>query len=112
MPSHRWLASQFVHPWLFSLVAGQRLTDTTNGYRALRLSVLDDAGINLDQPWLDRYELEPYLLLMAIRLGYVVREAPVTKVYPPPGQPYTKMKPVADWWRIIRPIVRLAFVRR
>jgi dolichol-phosphate mannosyltransferase len=107
MPRHRRLASQYAHPWLFSLAAGQRMTDTTNGYRALRLSLLDDPRLDLDQPWLDAYDLEPYLLLRAIRLGYVVREVPVSKVYPPRGQPYTKMRPVTDWWSILRPIALL-----
>jgi dolichol-phosphate mannosyltransferase len=105
MPMHRQLASRFVHPWLFSAFAGQWMTDTTNGFRALRLSVLDDPRIALDQPWLDAYDLEPYLLLTAIRLGYVVRETPVSKMYPGGRVPYTKMRPVVDWWSIVRPIV-------
>jgi len=107
MPRHRRVASRYLHPWLCSLAARQRLTDTTNGYRALRLSVLGDPRLRLDRPWLDAYELEPYLLLTAIRLGYVVREVPVSKVYPPPGRPYTKMRPLTDWWSILRPVVLL-----
>jgi glycosyltransferase involved in cell wall biosynthesis len=107
MPRHRRLASQLIHPWLFSLAAGQRMTDTTNGYRALRLSVLDDPRIDLEQEWLDAYDLEPYLLFKAIRLGYVVEEVPVSKIYPGGRQPYTKMRPVTDWWSIVRPIVML-----
>jgi dolichol-phosphate mannosyltransferase len=107
MPWHRTLACRFIHPWLFSLAARRRLTDTTNGYRAVRLSVLDDRRIDLSAPWLDKYELEPYLLLTAIRLGYRVLEVPVTKSYPVDSARYTKMRPVTDWWRIIRPIVVL-----
>ena len=105
MPLHRVGASQLVHPWLFRLATGQRVTDTTNGFRAMRLSLLEDERLALDQPWLDRYELEPYLLMQAIRLGYVLAEVPVTKVYPAAKVPYTKMKPFVDWWRITRPIV-------
>ncbi|MFN2427479.1 MAG: glycosyltransferase family 2 protein [Candidatus Binatia bacterium] len=105
MPAHRIGASQVLHPWLFRLVAGQRITDTTNGFRALRLTMLDDPRLDLAQPWLDGYELEPYLLLRAIRLGYVVGEVPVTKVYPASRKGYTKMRPLVDWWRIVRPIV-------
>jgi dolichol-phosphate mannosyltransferase len=105
MPLHRLGASRVLHPFLFRLAAGQRLTDTTNGFRALRLTLLDDPRLDLDRRWLDRYELEPYLLMKAIRLGYVVVEAPVTKVYPPSRKRYTKMKPLVDWWRITRPLV-------
>lgn len=109
MPKHRLGASQVLHPLLFRLASGgRRITDTTNGFRALRLSVLDDARFRLDQPWLDRYELEPWLLLKALRLGYVVLEVPVTKIYPPAGARYTQMRPFVDWWSILRPLVFVA----
>jgi dolichol-phosphate mannosyltransferase len=107
MPAYRRVTTQLVHPLLFSAAARRRLTDTTNGFRALRLSILDDPRIRLDQEWLDKYELEPYLLFTAIRLGYAVREAPVTKIYPPAALGYTKMEPITGWWSILRPIVYL-----
>jgi dolichol-phosphate mannosyltransferase len=107
MPFWRRMASQYVHPTLFSLAARRRMTDTTNGYRALRLSILDDPGFALNQSWLDGYDLEPYVLLRAITLGYGVREVPVSKTYPEAGEPYTKMRFAIDWWRIVRPIVML-----
>lgn len=109
MPFYRRLSTQFVHPLLFSTFARQRMTDTTNGYRALRLEVLKDERVNLNQQWLDKYELEPYLLYTLIRLGYPVREAPVTKIYPQRHLGYTKMKPITGWWSILRPILLLGF---
>ena len=109
MPFYRRLSTQFVHPLLFSTFARRRMTDTTNGYRALRLEVLNDKRINLDQDWLDKYELEPYLLYTLIRLGYGVREVPVTKIYPMKQLGYTKMKPITGWWSILRPILLLGF---
>jgi len=39
-----------------------------------------------------RYELEPYLLLKTIRLGYRHGEVPVTKIYPKHELGYTKMR--------------------
>ena len=108
MPFYRKLATR-IHPWLFSLFAGQRITDSTNGFRAIRLSLLDDPRINLDQEWLDKYELEPFLLFKALKLGYKVTEVTVTKIYPPKHLGYTKMKPVTGWWSILRPIFLLGF---
>jgi acetyltransferase-like isoleucine patch superfamily enzyme len=108
MPLYRRIATQFVHPFLFSLSVRRRFTDTTNGYRALRLAVLDDPRLNLNQSWLDKYELEPYLLFKMIRLGYAAREVPVTKIYPSAKLGYTKMKPITGWWSILRPILLLA----
>ncbi|MBI2217407.1 MAG: glycosyltransferase family 2 protein [Candidatus Rokubacteria bacterium] len=107
MPAYRMVATRFAHPWLFSLVTGRRVTDTTNGFRAIRTTVLRDPRIDWTQPWLSRYELEPYLLYKAITLGYRYREAPVTKVYPRRELGYTKMRPVTDWWSILRPLVYL-----
>ena len=107
MPFYRRLATGFVHPGLFSLVAGQKITDSTNGFRAIRISCFDDERINLDQDWLDQYELEPYIFYKFIKLGYKVKEVPVTKIYPPKELGYTKMKPITGWWSILRPIVLL-----
>jgi dolichol-phosphate mannosyltransferase len=99
----RWLTR--LYPWLFRLASGAPCTDGTNGFRAFRLSLLDDPRIRLDQEWLDRYELEPYLLLQAVRCGYRVREAPVTVRYHARGT--TKMHLLRDGWRILRPLVFL-----
>jgi dolichol-phosphate mannosyltransferase len=43
---------------LTSLLLGQHFGDVTCGFRAYRLALLDDSRIDLDQEWLDRYELE------------------------------------------------------
>lgn len=107
MPSYRVIATKLIHPWLFSLVSGMKITDSTNGFRAVRLSLLNDRRIDLDQKWLDRYELEPYLFYKVIKLGYRVKEVPVAKIYPPKEQGYTKMKPVTGWWSILRPLIYL-----
>lgn len=109
MPVYRRLATGYVHPLLFSLAAHRRITDSTNGFRAMRLSLFNDPRINLDQEWLDAYELEPYVFYKAIRLGYKVREVAVTKIYPPKSLGYTKMKPVTGWWSILRPVFLLGF---
>jgi dolichol-phosphate mannosyltransferase len=104
MPLYRRIATR-VHPLLFSLVAGRRVTESTNGFRAIHCRVLADPSLDLSAPWLDEYELEPYLYLRAIRLGYRTVEVPVTKVYPPRRLGQTKMKPVSGWWSILRPLV-------
>jgi dolichol-phosphate mannosyltransferase len=91
---------------VFSIVALHRITDATNGFKLFRTEICRDWP--LAQPWLDRYELEPYLLYQAIRRGCRVCEVPVTKYYPPDRSlGYTKMKAWRDWWRIIRPMLLL-----
>lgn len=113
MPLYRRAATR-LHPLLFSLAARRRVTDSTNGFRAIRVELLHDPQIDLDQPWLDEYELEPYLYLRAIRTGRKTVEVPVTKVYPPKKLGQTKMKPITGWWSILRPLlyVGLGFKRQ
>ncbi len=106
MPLYRRIATR-IHPLLFSLVAGRRLTESTNGFRAFHRRILEDDRIALDQPWLNEYELEPYIYLKTIRLGYRTVEVPVTKTYPPKSVGQTKMKPLVGWWSILRPLVFL-----
>jgi len=99
----RWLTR--FYSLLFRLASGYPSTDGTNGFRALRLAMLDDPRIRLDQAWLDRYELEPYLLYQAVRCGYRVSEVPVTVRYHDRGT--TKMRPFKDGWRLLRPLILL-----
>jgi dolichol-phosphate mannosyltransferase len=108
MPVMRFLLVR-VYSWLLRRLSGFPYTDGTNGFRAFKVSLLDDGRIDLWQPWLDTYELEPYLLFKAATCGFGVREVPVTIRYAngDPAQ-WTKMKPFRDWWRIARPLVFLA----
>jgi dolichol-phosphate mannosyltransferase len=107
MPAYRMFATRVVHPLVFSLAARKRVTESTNGFRAFKVDLLRDPRIDWRQTWLDRYELEPFLLLKTIRLGYRHCEVPVTKIYPKHQLGYTKMRPFVDWWSILKPVVLL-----
>ena len=104
MPVYRRIATR-IHPLLFSIVARRRVTESTNGFRAIHRRVLTDPRIDLSKPWLNEYELEPYLYLRAIRVGFRTAEVPVTKIYPPKKLGQTKMQPIKGWWSILRPLV-------
>ena len=107
MPLRRRLGTR-AYTLLFSLFCGRRVTDASSGFRAMRLSLFDDKRINLWQDWLDRYELEPYLLFKALRLRHRVIETAVTIEYPETdGIAYTKMRAITDWWKIFRPVLFL-----
>jgi len=106
MPLYRKFATK-IHPRLMSLIAGCKVTDSTNGFRAFRLSIFNDSKINIDQRWLSQYELEPYLLYKVLTLGFRFKEVSVTKIYPSKTLGYTKMKPLTGWWSILRPLIYL-----
>ena len=94
-----------LYSFLFSVLVLRRMTDATNGFRIFRSTILEDPAIDLHQPWLSSYDLEPYLLYKSIRRGYRVIEHPVTVRYHADG--YTKMGGVRDWWRLFRPALLL-----
>jgi len=61
-----------VFSWLLSAIGRTKLTDTSNGYRALRVSMLDDIAYRLVQPQYQTAEL----LIIAMRRGWRVTERP------------------------------------
>jgi len=113
MPLSRRLGTRG-YTFLFSLFVRRWVTDASSGFRAFKTSLLNDRRIDISQPWLDRYELEPYLLFKAIRLRHKVIEAPVAIEYPQSdGMKYTKMRVLVDWWKIFRPVLFLGLgIRR
>lgn len=92
---------------LFSILVGQRVTDATGGYQAYRLRILDDSRIDLHQAWLGRYEVETYLFAKTLLCGYRWKEVPVRITYGTRGKPYTRARPVVDWWGYFRPVLLL-----
>ncbi len=103
MPLYRKLATR-LHPLLVSFFCRRWITESTNGFRGIRVSIFEDERIDLEQEWLEHYELEVYLLMKVLKLGYGHREVPCTKIYPPKKLGITKMRPVLDWWNILWPV--------
>jgi dolichol-phosphate mannosyltransferase len=103
MPLHRKWGTR-AYSLLFSLFVRYWITDGTNGFRAFRRSLLENPGVNIHQSWLDGYSVETYLFVQAIRFKYKVREAAVSKIYPPSKNGYTKMKAWSGWWNHFKPV--------
>lgn len=61
-----------VFSWTMSAMGRTKLTDTSNGYRALRVSMLDDVAYRLVQPQYQTAEL----LIIAMKRGWRVTERP------------------------------------
>jgi glycosyltransferase involved in cell wall biosynthesis len=97
-----------VFSWVLSAIGRTRLTDTSNGYRALRVRMLDDIAYRLVQTQYQTAEL----LIIAMRRGWRVTERPT--VWLPRASGTTKKgknwlfgvrygRVVADtWWRMRR----------
>lgn len=86
----------------------RRFSDITCGYRAFRIDWIFESGINIQQRWLNRYELEFYILYWACRTGRRITEVPISIRYDHlgPGRE-TKIIPILDWLRMISPVLLL-----
>lgn len=92
-----------------SLLIGRKFSDITCGLRSYTLELLKDPAINLDQAWLNQYELEYYLHFKVARSKrYRILEVPVTMQYAQLARGrQSKIQPIIGWWSMIRPFLLL-----
>lgn len=93
-----------------SAMLKRRFTDITCGFRAYRLALFDDPAVQLEQSWLDRYEMEYYIHYHACRSprGIRIEEVPVTIDYSHLSEGRkSKIVPLVGWWSMTRPFVYL-----
>lgn len=97
-----------LYPLIWTLLTRVHCTDVTNGFRAYKLSIFSDDQINIEQNWLDGYQLEYYIHYKVLTLGYKTREVPISKTYPFQQKGgYSKISPLRDWWQIVGPLIYL-----
>ncbi|MDX2242977.1 MAG: glycosyltransferase family 2 protein [Leptolyngbyaceae cyanobacterium bins.302] len=107
-PFARKLAVPLIHAPIISLAAGFRYTDTTNGFRAISRQFLLDPKLQPFRDVFDTYNLHYYLSVMAPRLGYRVKELPVTRIYPPSGPTPSKIKGFKGEWHVLMQLLKTA----
>lgn len=88
---------------LVNMATGFRGTDVTCGFRAYKLSLFNDGRFQIDQSWLDKYEMEYYIHYHVLKGGYRIKEVPISMVYPSDRKNYSKIKPLVGWWSMVRP---------
>jgi dolichol-phosphate mannosyltransferase len=105
-----------VHASFLSIITKRRITDALEGFRAFKLSILENSAIDLNQDWLNTYGLETYLYYSVTKNHkYKYLEVPVSKIYPENkknilnknGESYSHIRPFLDWWHILKPIIYL-----
>jgi hypothetical protein len=110
-PASRWLGIRLVHAPLISLAARFRYSDTTNGFRAFSRRLLVDPRVAPFRDVFGCYELHYYLAIRAARLGFRVKELPVTRAYPATGGVPTKIKGFRGNWNVLMTLVRACLSR-
>ncbi len=103
LPAFRQASIPLVNLFVKVLI-GARLTDATCGYRAFVLSLIRRAEFDWKAEWLDTYGFEYYLYAKVILDGKLRwREVPITMRYPAKGKRYSKIRPILDWWAMLKP---------
>jgi dolichol-phosphate mannosyltransferase len=92
---------------IVSLFMLKRITDVTCLIGAYKLNIFNDSRIDIDQEWLNRYEMEFYILYKVIKYKYRIKEVPASIIYPEVKKNYSKIKPFSGWWLMIRPWIFL-----
>lgn len=106
-PSRHW-GVMLLHAPLISLSAGFRYTDTTNGFRAYSIRFLTDDRVKPFREVFAGYELHYYLAIRAARLGFKIKEVPVTRAYPK-GKTPSKIKGWKGNWNVLKTLFKAAF---
>ena len=82
---------KLLHAPLISLAARKLCTDTTNGFRAYSIKLLQDSRVQPFRDIFSTYELHYYLTIISSRLWFRTTEIPVTRAYPKEGKVPTKI---------------------
>lgn len=108
-PLSRLLAVRLLHAPLISLAAGERHTDTTNGFRGYSARLLADPDVAVFRDVFSRYELHYHLAIESSRNPrFRTAETPVTRAYPASGRVPTKISPVRGNAAVLRQVVAAA----
>lgn len=94
--------------FIWWILTGYRFSDITCGFRAYSLEFVNSLDIN--QSWLNRYEMEYYIHYWACRRKLRILEVPVTIRYNHlAANRISKIKPFIGWWSMVRPLILLVF---
>lgn len=109
-PKLRQFAIRYIHAPCLSLASGFKWTDTTQGFRAYSRRMLLDPGIAPFRDIFVTYELLAYLSYRAPKLGYVCKELPTIRRYPPGPIP-TKITGIGGTLSVLKTLLLSSFGR-
>lgn len=107
------LFRQFGIPTLsvfYSFLFGRKFSDISCGFRSYKIDFLFSNEVDINQSWLNRYEMEYYIHFWACKKKLRIKEVPVTILYNhlKIGRK-SKIRPLIGWWSILRPLFYLKF---
>lgn len=94
--------------FICTVLLGRKFSDITCGFRCYKIDFLFNGTCDIHQDWLSRYELEYYIHYWACHQGLRIHEIPVTIKYSHLEKKRTsKIRPILDWWSMIKPLFYL-----
>lgn len=95
---------------IFSLLAypllGKYFSDITCGFRCYKLDFI--SNLNIEQDWLNKYEMEYYIHYFACKQKLRIVEVPVTVQYSHlEKRRRSHIRPITGWWSMLRPLLYL-----
>jgi dolichol-phosphate mannosyltransferase len=92
-----------------SMILMKKFSDITCGYRSYKINLFTNVDVNINQDWLNRYELEYYIHYWACKKKVKMIEVPVTIEYGHlEKNRKSKIRPFTGWWSMMRPFVLLS----
>ncbi len=98
-----------IYSFCISILMRKKITDVTCLINCINLRVFNNDKIRINQEWLNKYEMEYYILYYIIKEKYRFKEVQMTIEYPEEKKNYSKIKPFSGWWSMIRPWILLIF---
>jgi glycosyltransferase involved in cell wall biosynthesis len=93
MPLIRWLTNHFMS-WIISMICGQKVLDSQNGFRFISAAVLKNITLITDN-----FEIESEMLIAAGKKGFKIYSVPVKTIY---SDEKSRINPVVDTIRFFR----------
>ncbi|MEW6185492.1 MAG: glycosyltransferase family 2 protein, partial [Thermodesulfobacteriota bacterium] len=106
-PWMRHLGVKWIHVPLTNWATGFHYTDTTNGFRGYSRRFLLHPEVRPFRDLFVTYELIAYLSYKAPRIGFRVKEIPVTRRYPARGEVPTKISPFRGNWQLLTILLKV-----
>jgi dolichol-phosphate mannosyltransferase len=97
-----------VFSFLASIALFRNFSDITCGFRCYKIDFLFNGSCDINQVWLNRYEMEYYIHFWACKMKLKIQEVPVTIRYDHlKKNRFSKIRPVVDWWSMMKPLLYL-----
>jgi hypothetical protein len=107
-PTERYFAIRWIMAPIIAAGCGFWYTDPPNAFRAMSMRYLMDPRVQPLRKIFVRYNVQPYLIYRAAKLGYKIKELPVSRVYPDGGTVPTKVVGWQGKFRIFSEAVMVA----